>query len=266
MSRRSGPEGSSIALGFAGPLEFERIVAELSVSFINLPAERVYHAIQDALRRIGEGLDLDRCNFYRVQPDGMLIDPISWAREGSSPAPAPVKAERSFPWALETMRAGKVVSFSSVDEIPNPTDRANYRAVGIRSAVTVPLSVAGEVVGAVGFNMLREERHWDSEILHRLTVIAAAFSSVLARRKSEEALKKALTEVEKLKDQLHAENVYLRKEVQDRFGAGNVVGKSAAVQRVLAQVAAGGRDRFDGAAARRDRHRQGAVRARASTN
>ncbi len=63
-------------------IAFERLVSDLSVQFINLPADRVNDAIRDALRVIGEGLDLDRCNFFRVHPDGQLTDPVSWARPG----------------------------------------------------------------------------------------------------------------------------------------------------------------------------------------
>ena len=68
-----------------GQLEFERLVAELSASFINLPADRVDDAARDALRRIGEALDLDRCAFLRIQPDGVAVSPVFWHRAGIAP-------------------------------------------------------------------------------------------------------------------------------------------------------------------------------------
>jgi len=49
-------------------------------------------------------------------------------------------------------------------------------------------------------------------------------------------LESALTEVQRLRDRLQLENVYLRQEVQERLGQGQVVGQSAAVRRVLEQV------------------------------
>ena len=76
-----------------GQLEFERLVAELSASFINLPADRVDDAVRDALRRIGEALDLDRCAFLRIQPDGVAVSPVFWHRAGIAPPLAlPVEA------------------------------------------------------------------------------------------------------------------------------------------------------------------------------
>ena len=58
----------------------------------------------------------------------------------------------------------------------------------------------------------------------------------MARQKRDETLHGALQEVQRLKDQVQAENVYLRREVRERLGLTAVVGQSAAVRRVLEQI------------------------------
>ena len=100
----------------------------------------------------------------------------------------------------------------------------------------MPLAVAGRIVGAVGFNSFRRERAWPANELHMLRVFATAFGNVLARRESDEALRAAHAEVVRLRDQLHAENVYLRAEVRDRSGVGNVIGESVAIRQTLELV------------------------------
>jgi transcriptional regulator with GAF, ATPase, and Fis domain len=219
-----------------GQLDFAHLVAELSVQFINLPAERVDEAIRIALQRIGEALAIDRCTFFRIEEDGKLSAPVGWEAEGVSPIPAPIPASERFPWALKRARDSEIVAFSCLDEIPNPIDRASYQELGTKSALTVPLSVGGRVIGAVGFNMVRVERTWEPGTVDRLRVVAAAFGNVLARRQSEEALQQALVEVKRLSVQLQAENVHLRREVEDRVGSSVIVGQSPIVQRVLDQV------------------------------
>jgi formate hydrogenlyase transcriptional activator len=216
-------------------IDFERLVADLSTRFINLPDDEVDQAILEALARIGDELSLDRINFYRIQKDGLLTDPASWSRPGHGPPPAPIQGELSFPWSLAHLRRGEVCCFSSLDQVPSP-DRENYRALGIKSNLIVPLSIVGTVVGAVGCNVLAAERPWSPEIVHRLQVLGSAFANVLSRQRATEALKTTLKEVTRLRDQLHAENVFLREEVQDRLGAGTFVGQSGAITRVLAQV------------------------------
>jgi formate hydrogenlyase transcriptional activator len=217
-------------------IEFERLLADAYIQFINLPDDRINDAIRDALGRIGESLDLDHCVLTAMDPSGLLSDSVSWERPGVTRVELPVSAQTEFPWAFDTARAGQLICFSSVDEIPNTTDRASCRARGVRAAVTVPLSVRGEVVGAVAFHMVRRERKWAPDIVHRLRVVGAAFANVLARRQSNEALRQAVAEVKRLNDQVQAENVYLRREVQERLGSGVLVGQSAAVRRVLELV------------------------------
>jgi formate hydrogenlyase transcriptional activator len=212
-------------------LEFERMVAELSTSFINLPADRVDDAMRHALRRIGEALDIDRCTFFRLQADGTAVTPVFWHKAGIPPPPAPFPLSQA-PWVFQTIMAGKLICFENIDEIPKP-DRLGYQ--GARSSVAVPLSVAGAVVGAVGFTSFHQ-RSWPPDVVHRLQVFASTFASVLARRESEEALHRALEEASQLRDQLQAENVYLRTEARERHGSGTIVGKSSAVRKVLEQI------------------------------
>jgi PAS domain S-box-containing protein len=235
ITARRELERAAVA-AIAGRLEFERLVAELSVQFINLPPDQVYAAIRTALRKIGEAMDLDRCTFFRIEPDGSLVDPVSWERDGISTVSGPISGRDRFPWALDTVVAGGLVNFSNVEEVPNPVDQSSYRSLGTRSAVTVPLTVAGRTVGALGFNMVRRERTWAPETVHRMRALAAAFGSVLARRESDEALRRALSDVERLRDRLQTENLYLRREVRERLGTGLIVGQGQAVRRVLEQI------------------------------
>jgi PAS domain S-box-containing protein len=217
-------------------LEFERAVAEQAVAFINLPIDRVDDAIRDALRRTGEALNLDRSTFFRLQPDGIAVAPVGWERPGIPPAPAPVDVRAQFPWAYETIRAGRMLSFSSIDEIPSRLDREGFASMGVKSAVTMPLLVEGDVVGAVGFNALRTARSWPPDVVHRLSVFVTAFGSVLAQRQSDEAIREALAEAERLRNQLQSENVYLRAESQDRTGLDKIAGDSEAIRRVFDDV------------------------------
>lgn len=217
-------------------LAFERVVAQFAATFINLPVDRVDDTIRDALRRVGEALSLDRCTFTRLLPDATAMALVGWERPGVPPAPAPVPVKEQFPWVYETLLSGRVLSFSSLDDIPNPIDRAGYASMGVKSAVTVPLSIGGQIVGGVGFNTLRAERSWPPDVVSRLHLFAIAFGSVLARRQHDESLQRMLAEAERLRERLRAENVHLRAESREWFGAGNIVGESEAVRRVLDQL------------------------------
>jgi formate hydrogenlyase transcriptional activator len=59
---------------------------------------------------------------------------------------------------------------------------------------------------------------------------------ITARRRNEESLRRALEEVQHLRDQLREENLYLRHEVKELQNPSHVAGQSVAIQRVFAQV------------------------------
>jgi formate hydrogenlyase transcriptional activator len=220
----------------AEQLTFERLVADLSCRFINVPPEQIDGAIADGLREICEVLELDRGTLCRVDSSGMLLKDVGWAASGIESLAVPVPANGRFPWTVERVLAGDVVQFATHEEIPNPTDRQAYQESGIKSAMILPLSVAGHVAAAVSFHAVRAERPWSSEAMRRFKLLTGVFEQVLARRQGDEALRTVLGERKRLQDALHVENEQLRREVAERFGFPNIVGRSVALRRALEQV------------------------------
>jgi formate hydrogenlyase transcriptional activator len=217
-------------------LAFERLVADLSSRFINAPPEQIDGAIADGLREICEVLELDRGTLSRVDPSGMLLEDVGWTASGIESLAVPVPANDRFPWTVERVLAGDFVRFATHEEIPNPTDRQAYQKSGIKSAIILPLSVAGHVAAAVSFHAIRAARPWSSEAMRRFKLLTGVFEQVLARRQGDEALRTVLGEGKRLQDALHVENEQLRREVAERFGFPNIVGRSAALRRALEQV------------------------------
>jgi transcriptional regulator with GAF, ATPase, and Fis domain len=66
--------------------------------------------------------------------------------------------------------------------------------------------------------------------------ILVVIRDITERREAEESLKKALDEVQRLKDQLHQENVYLQEEIRGASYFGAIIGQSEALRRVLREA------------------------------
>lgn len=75
-------------------------------------------------------------------------------------------------------------------------------------------------------------------ILHGREAIGAViiFRDISERRKTEQSLKTALEEVEKLKKRLELENAYLQAELSEETKHGEIVGTSSVVNRILRQI------------------------------
>ncbi|MGH7791262.1 MAG: sigma-54 interaction domain-containing protein, partial [Thermodesulfobacteriota bacterium] len=66
--------------------------------------------------------------------------------------------------------------------------------------------------------------------------VQAATSDITERKRAEEALRKALSEVEKLKNQLQAENTYLQEEIKTEYNFQEIIGQSELIQKLLRKV------------------------------
>jgi len=214
----------------------ERLIAELSSAFINLPAELIDDAIRKGLGQACALLGLDRGTFIRIGPGGVLRPSIGWTAEGVAPLDDATPIPEQFPWTLDQLLSGDVVCFASRDEIPDEVDRRSYAAIGTQSSMVLPLSVDGHVMAIVKFSAVHAPRTWPPDVAHCLEMIATVFAQVVARQQRDEALQAAMEETQRLKNQFHVENVYLRHEARERLGPAVIVGGSAALRQVLSQA------------------------------
>ena len=162
-------------------------------------------AIHEAQRCIVEALDLDGSTLFERSDDGDLLGTHGWWRPEVPAPPARMSARESFPWMFAKLLAGELVCLSSPDELPDGVDRASLRRFDLKSTVVVPVSLAQRIVGVVSFGVMRSERQWPPEVLQRLRLAASVFAGVLDRRHNDEALRHALADVERLSDQLRAD-------------------------------------------------------------
>jgi PAS domain S-box-containing protein len=175
-------------------LAFEMLLAEISGRFVNLRADQVDGQILDAQRRICELLGLDIVALWQSSggSPGALTPTHVYTREGLQ-APEQMRQEQ-FPWFTQEMLAGRTVVVSSLDELPAEAavDRENCRQLGVKSNLTIPLSVGGEQpVGILGLNTTRAERTWPQALIQRLELIAQIFANALIRKQTETALRES---------------------------------------------------------------------------
>ncbi len=107
--------------------------------------------------------------------------------------------------------------------------------IGGESYIGIPLlTAAGEFIGhlaVIDVAPMDTPRGLDV-----LKIFAARAGAELERKKAEDNLRAALQEVERLKNQLHAENIYLQEEIRSANNFEEIVGNSPALLEVLQQV------------------------------
>ena len=216
---------------------FQDLVAGISSYMIMTPIERSEQIVEHCLKEIGEFIEVDRSSvvwFDWKESKGYVN--FDWDRKARGVQEEISHAE--FPVFGEQIREGRVIKVDNVDENTEeaPKDHRRLRTWGIKSFVALPLSVANEVVGAVSFATTEEARHWSDQDILDLRVIAELFANFVSRLKSHTRLNTALEELEKAKERLEEENVYLREEIKSSHGFDEIIGKSEPILRSLRMV------------------------------
>ena len=176
-------------------LKFETLLAEISVRFVNLPADQIDGEIKETQRRICELLNLDRSALWQVperEPGTLLLTHIHQP-QGAPPISRQPNASDLFPWTAQKVLAGETVAITKVSELPPEAvrDRESYGLYGTKSTVVVPLSVGGgPIFGLLTFAVMREKRDWPETVVKGFRLIAQVFANALARKHADEQLKK----------------------------------------------------------------------------
>jgi PAS domain S-box-containing protein len=170
-------------------LAFERLLFDLSARFANVAGEQVVAEIEIALKQLIEFLGFDRSSFAEFTDEGKASFICTVAAEGVEPLPlGPVPAPLS--WFVSELLAGRPAIIRSYEDFPPEAASASkfYRDVGIRSQISIPLSVGGRIVAALAFGSFLATRKWPDELIARVKVIGEVMAQALVRKRSENLL------------------------------------------------------------------------------
>ena len=174
-------------------LHFETLLSDISITFINLPTTEIDKNIEIGLKRIVECLEIDRGSLLEFTNEKTQLS-LTWsyAREDIQPA-SYISVSEKYPWVTEILRSGKTCCISGPDELPDEAwhEKQYFLEQGVKSIALIPLSVGGDIVGAIGFSSILTERKWPDDLIQRLRLLGEIIASALIRKKSMEALRKS---------------------------------------------------------------------------
>ena len=188
-------------------LQFETLLSDLSTTFINLPDSALGQEIERGLERIIETLNIDRVSLLEFSEDKtrLMIAHI-YEHPGAPPFPGFVASNR-FPWITEKIRRGEMLVLSRCpDDLPEEAkpERQYCRQWGLKSHLTLPLTVGGSILGAMAFSSYRRYVTWSEDLIQRLRIAGEVFANALVRKRAEEVLKTERQRLFTLLDELPA--------------------------------------------------------------
>ena len=223
---------------------FETFLSEVSIHFAGISAKKVEREIEDVIRRVAVRFGFDRGSFAEYSNDLQQIYATeSWAREGllgysSLSEDELFITKKYFPWISERMFQGHIVTFSALEDLPKEAevDRKTFHELGVKSGISIPYFVEGCFMFAFTFASNNSGWVWSEGMIHRFRRLGEIFLNAILRKKADQEMQRAFSEIRELKDRLQQENLLLRRKIGSIGKQFKIIGESDPIKKVLAKV------------------------------
>ncbi len=229
----------SLVLSISERLKFEEMISTLSSNFINLPSKMIDEKIEEGLKIIGDFLAIDVSALSQFIENGESLKVTHSSSSIKSSLLLGQVLDNNVPWYTEKIRAGETIILPNVaEDVPMEArlERAYFTREGYKSHLGIPLFVGKQILGFISFSSLTVYRSWPQDLVKRLRLVAEIFANILMRKKTEESLEKAFSEIRSLKNKIELERNYLRDEIRLEHNFENIIGQSEALQYVLFKI------------------------------
>jgi transcriptional regulator with GAF, ATPase, and Fis domain len=219
----------------AAPTQFERLIANMSSTLVNLRSDDLPSAWPQILDQICLALRVDRGTLIECASDGSVE--TSHTRAGQDEAQLGT-APSDWNWLLNKVRIDGCVAGSLPGDLPiEATGEREYaRRCGLSFMLGVAVSVGGGCIGALVFGS-RQGVGDRQGLVQRSRFIAEIVGSALQRSRQDAALRASLAEIQRLNRRLADDNICLKDEIKTFHDFDEIVGESAAMRAALERLA-----------------------------
>ena len=138
---------------------------------------------------------------------------------------------KGFRWKVITEGKPRYSPDADIDTFIDPATRE----MRVKSYLCMPIRYEGKTWGTITILSLQRNA-FDEEELNLLEIVAHQIETAINNAQQAEALRKALRELEQLKNQLHAEKTYLQEEIKTEYNFEEIIGHSESIKTVLRKV------------------------------
>ena len=190
-------------------LAFERLLSDLSTTFVTLPEDQITATIDYSLGRIGEFLDVERINVLEFSRESSRwLSTNVWCKQGVPTAPAEASLG-DLPWWSHWALRGEALFASDLTILPEEAalEAEFLRRIEAVSVATVPLKAGDDLFGSIVFISTTRQVEWTGEIQKQLTLLGEIFSNTLERKRARDAGSRHAAVVESSDDAIMSKNL-----------------------------------------------------------
>jgi len=187
-------------------VEMEKLVAQISSRLINVNHINLDKVITVSLEKLCGSLFIDRGCIYLLDDDKeVAIRKYEWQSENINPFSNDFRKTTvdKSPWGKEKIARLETIKIVSLKDIPEESHilKEILKKQQIKSLLVIPMKYNKNIIGAVSFENLKEEKHWSEEDISLLKTVVHMFSNAFAYKQEineKEVIRKQLEQAQKM--------------------------------------------------------------------
>jgi PAS domain S-box-containing protein len=172
----------------ASRLAFERLVSELAAVLIDVDPAKADQAIERALKKVLEAMDLDKCSlFVARETDGEIRATHQATFLGESTAGRSITVPDA-PGVRERLRKGETVHLVDERSGASVADTGAYLRNPFQHLLMIPVSASDRLVRGIAFRS-RGGQRWAGDLVPRLKLVGEILVAVAVGKRAQAALR-----------------------------------------------------------------------------
>ncbi len=186
-------------------MNFESLVTDLSIDFINISLQNIDDHIDNLLREVGIFANVDRSYVFRFNNDNeTMSNTHEWCREGIIPQIDDLQDMDFgvYGWWVDKIKNFETIQIENVSELP---EEANALKIvledgNILSVIGVPLVNAGQVLGFIGFDAVRSKKTWTDDEINILQIVGGIIGNAQIQKRNQKELSRQRNKLEQINE------------------------------------------------------------------
>lgn len=173
---------------------FKELILNLTTSFINIRLTDIDDRIVHSLKTIGSFIGADRSYVFLF--DDKEMKRMSNTHESVADGVSSVIDElqelstADYPWWMDNLRKNKAIIIQDINDLPPEAsnEKQIFERQSVLSLFAVPMFFEYQLIGFLGFDMIRQHKVVDDDTLELLEIAATVFANILNYQETEQEI------------------------------------------------------------------------------
>jgi PAS domain S-box-containing protein len=173
---------------------FKELILNLTTSFINIRLTDIDDRIVHSLQSIGTFIGSDRSYVFLF--DDKEMKRMSNTHESLAEGVSSVIDElqdlstADYPWWMDNLRKNKAIIIQNINDLPPEAsnEKQIFKRQSVLSLFAVPMFFEYQLIGFLGFDMIRQYKVVDDDTLELLEIAATVFANILNYQETEQEI------------------------------------------------------------------------------